>query len=212
MAIHVDTNTYNDAYNNFEHIVNGKSIRYVKLVMDPHDYEVFADILIDKLLLAGILPVKDTQTKDTQVKGELVYYEFNKTPDTPVDEAAEDIIVEEIPEPEPEPEPDPDEWKSYLEAYKPDEITLPVLLNSWKSFNQYSYSQIVAMFAKEGMTVSDHGVGNWMASDCRRTPRQKYWPTIKNLLHLTDEEFNNAIRNSRIVFTKARLDELFDAK
>lgn len=203
MAIHVDANTYSNAYNNFEHIVNGKSIRYVKLVMDPHDYEVFADILIDKLLLAGILPVKDTQTK-----GEPVCYEIDKTPTTTVDEVAEDVVVEEIPEPEP----DPDEWKSYLEAYKPDEITVPVLLNSWKSFNQYSYSQIVAMFAKEGMTVSDHGVGNWMASDCRRTPRQKYWPTIKKLLNLTDEEFNSAVRNSRIVYTKARLDELFDAK
>lgn len=200
MAIHVDTNTYNNAYNNFEHIVNGKSIRYVKLVMDPHDYEVFADILIDKLLLAGILPVKDTKVKIEEII------------DTPVEDAVDDIVVEEIPEPEPEPEPDPDEWKSYLEAYKPDEITVAVLLNSWKSFNQYSYSQIVAMFAKEGMTVSDHGVGNWMASDCRRTPRQKYWPAIKKLLHLTDEEFNSAVRNSRIVYTKARLDELFDAK
>ena len=200
MAVHVDTNTYNNAYNNFEHIVNGKSIRYVKLVMDPHDYEVFADILIDKLLLAGILPVKDAKVKIEEII------------DTPVDEAAEDTVVEEIHEPEPEPEPEPDEWKSYLEAYKPEEITLAVLLRSWRLFNQYSYPQIVAMFAKEGLMVSDHGVGNWMASDCRRTPRQKYWPTIKKLLHLTDEEFNSAVRNSRIVFAKARLDELFDAK
>lgn len=200
MAIHADTNTYNNAYNNFEHIVNGKSIRYVKLVIDPHDYEVFADILIDKLLLAGILPAKDANVKIKEVT------------DTPVEDTADDIVAEEIPEPEPEPEPEPDEWKSYLEAYKPDEITLPVLLSSWRSFNQLTYSQIVAMFAKEGIVVSDHGVGNWMALDCRRTPRQKYWPTIKKCLHLTDEEFNNAVRNSRIVYTKARLDELCDAK
>lgn len=210
------TDYYNQqrgSYHSGAGIEQGKTVRYVKLVFDDSDFERFADILIGKLIEAAKL--YDEQSKPWHPEPKVVPKETYKATIKPVnalDEEEDDFAEKyaDIPvktEPTPSTQ-DPNAWKTYLKPYENnmEKVTISVLIKNWRDFYMYTNEKIVEKFQQRGISVTVAAISHWATG--KSIPRKKYHAVIKELLNLSDIEFDNAYQNSMLVARRARFDTL----
>lgn len=175
------TDYYNQptGYSSGKCIKDDKTVRYVQLVFDDSDIERFADIFINKLTSA----IETYDNKPTVVEAA----------------ADEDFSITDIEEPEikQEPEEPKKEWRSYLDAYDTDKITISTCLNCWASF----YSVTNARIAKY-LGVSEGSISHWRTG--RHFPRTPHSYGLKRLMGLTDEEYDSIMANTDKAARKQR--------
>lgn len=173
-------NQYNQqrrSYHSGAGIEDGKTVRYVKLVFDDSDFERFADIFLEKLMSA-------IETYDNK-------------PAVVEKAADEDFSITDIEEPEIKPEEPKKEWRSYLDAYDTDKITISTCLDCWASF----YSVTNARIAKY-LGVSEGSISHWRTG--RHFPRTSHSYGLKRLMELTDEEYDSIMVNTDKAARKQR--------